>query len=88
MVKYRGSAHGTNEYPFLISARGFVVLPITSVALDYGAPEERISTGMARLDHMLGGGLFRGSTVLVSGTAGTGKTTLGAHLVERGLRTG
>ena len=82
VVKYRGSAHGTNEYPFLISARGFTVLPITSIALDYGAPEERVSTGIARLDHMLSGGLFRGSTVLVSGTAGTGKTSLGAHLVH------
>jgi circadian clock protein KaiC len=90
VVKYRGSAHGTNEYPFFISARGFVVLPITSITLDYGAPEERISTGIARLDHMLGGGIFRGSTVLVSGTAGTGKTSLGAHLAnaacERGER--
>jgi circadian clock protein KaiC len=82
VVKYRGSAHETNEYPFLISAHGFVVLPITSIALDYGAPEERISSGVARLDHMLAGGLFRGSTVLVSGTAGTGKTTLGAHLID------
>jgi circadian clock protein KaiC len=82
VVKYRGSAHGTNEYPFFISARGFVVLPITSITLDYGAPEERISTGIARLDHMLGGGIFRGSTVLASGTAGTGKTSVGAHLVN------
>ncbi len=82
VVKYRGSAHETNEYPFLISARGFVVLPITSVALDYGAPEERVPTGVGRLDHMLAGGLFRGSTVLVSGMAGTGKTTLGAHLID------
>jgi circadian clock protein KaiC len=82
VVKYRGSAHETNEYPFLISARGFVVLPITSVALDYGAPEERVPTGVGRLDHMLAGGLFRGSTVLVSGMAGTGKTTLGAHLTD------
>jgi circadian clock protein KaiC len=91
VVKYRGSAHETNEYPFVISARGFVVLPITSVALDYGAPEERVSTGVARLDHMLAGGLFRGSTALVSGTAGAGKTTLGAHLIDsacaRGERT-
>jgi len=90
VVKYRGSAHGTNEYPFFISARGFVVLPITSITLDYGAPEERISTGIARLDHMLGGGIFRGSTILVSGTAGTGKTSLGAHMAnaacERGER--
>jgi len=82
VVKYRGSVHGTNEYPFLISSRGFVVLPITSIALNYGASEERISTGIPRLDHMLGGGLFRGSTLLVSGTAGTGKTSLGAHMVN------
>jgi circadian clock protein KaiC len=82
VVKYRGSAHGTNEYPFLISAHGFTVLPITSVALDYAASEERISTGIVRLDHMLGGGMFRGSTLMVSGTAGTGKTSLGAHVVH------
>jgi circadian clock protein KaiC len=82
VAKYRGSSHGTNEYPFLISARGFMVLPITSVALAYGASEERIPTGIARLDHMLEGGVFRGSTVLVSGSAGTGKTSLGAHLVD------
>ncbi len=82
VVKYRGSAHETNQYPFLISARGFTVLPITAVTLDYGAPEERISTGVPRLDHMLAGGLFRGSAVLVSGSAGTGKTTLGAHLID------
>ncbi len=88
VLKYRGSAHETNEYPFLISARGFVVLPITSVTLDYGAPEERISTGVDRLDHMLAGGLFRGSTVLVSGTAGTGKTTLGAQLIDSACERG
>ena len=82
VVKYRGSAHETNRYPFLISARGFTVLPITAVTLDYGAPEQRISTGVPRLDHMLAGGLFRGSAVLVSGSAGTGKTTLGAHLID------
>ena len=88
VVKYRGSAHGTNEYPFLISARGFTVLPVTSIALDYDAPEERVSTGIARLDHMLSGGLFRGSTVMVSGTAGTGKTSLGAHLADAACRRG
>ncbi|WP_203471324.1 ATPase domain-containing protein [Mycolicibacterium chubuense] len=82
IVKYRGSAHETNEYPFLISARGFTVLPSTSVRLDYSVSEERLSTGVPRLDHMLGGGPFRGSTVLVSGGAGTGKTTLGAHLID------
>jgi circadian clock protein KaiC len=82
VVKYRGSAHGTNEYPFLISARGFTVLPITAVALDYAASEERISTGIPRLDHMLGGGMFRGSTLMVSGAAGTGKTSVGASVVD------
>src|SRR5580658_6765183 len=82
VVKYRGSAHGTNEYPFLISAHGFTVLPITSVALDYAASEERVSTGIPRLDHMLGGGMFRGSTLMVSGNAGTGKTSLGASVAN------
>ena len=82
VVKYRGSAHGTNEYPFLISARGLTVLPITSIALNYEASEERLSTGIARLDHMLGGGMFRGSTLMVTGTAGTGKTSLGAHVAN------
>ena len=88
VVKYRGSAHGTNEYPFFISAQGFVLMPITSIALGYGAPEERISTGIGRLDHMLGGGVFRGSTILVSGTAGTGKTSLGAHLADAACNRG
>ncbi len=88
VVKYRGSAHGTNEYPFLISAHGFTVLPITSVALNYEASEERISTGIPRLDHMLGGGMFRGSTLMVSGAAGTGKTSLGAHVVNSACERG
>jgi len=82
IVKYRGSAHETNEYPFLISDRGFVVLPSTSVGLAYSVSEERISTGVPRLDHMLGGGPYRGSTILVTGGAGTGKTTLGASLID------
>ncbi len=82
IVKYRGSAHGPNEYPFLISARGFVVLPVTSVALAYDASSERVSTGVPRLDHMLSGGVYRGSTVLLSGAAGTGKTTFAAYFVD------
>ena len=88
VVKYRGSAHATNEYPFFISAQGFVLMPITSIALGYGAPEERISTGIIRLDHMLGGGVFRSSTTLVSGTAGTGKTSFAAHLVDAACHRG
>lgn len=83
IVKYRGSAHGTNEYPFLIDSGGISVLPITSLRLDHRASDERISTGIASLDDMFGGeGYYRGSTVLVSGTAGTGKTTVAAHFVE------
>ena len=82
VVKYRGSTHETNEYPFLISVRGFEVLPVTAVSLDYGASSERLSTGVPRLDRMLSGGLYRGSTVLVSGAPGTGKSTVGAHLVD------
>ena len=83
VVKYRGTAHGTNEYPFLIDEQGFSVLPITSNGLDHLASEERISTGIPRLDAMLGGGgLYRGSSVLVSGTAGTGKSSLAAHFAK------
>ena len=82
VIKYRGSTHETNEYPFLISVRGFEVLPVTAVSLDYGAFSERLSTGVPRLDRMLSGGLYRGSTVLVSGPPGTGKTTVGAHLID------
>src|SRR6187402_1365958 len=74
IVKYRGSAHGTNEYPFLIGEHGISVLPITSLRLDHEASRERISTGVAGLDEMFGGqGLFKGSSVLVSGAPGTGK---------------
>jgi circadian clock protein KaiC len=92
IVKYRGSTHGTNEYPFLIDEGGITVLPITSTGLDHEASTERVSTGIPGLDEMMGGaGLFRGATVLVSGTAGTGKTTTCAHFAgaacERGERT-
>lgn len=79
IVKYRGSAHGTDEYPFLIDERSFSVLPVTSLDLDYEVSTERVSTGIASLDGMLdGGGYFRGSSVMVSGSAGTGKTSLAA----------
>lgn len=80
IVKYRGSAHGTDEYPFLIDEKGFSVLPVTSLDLDYEVSTERISTGIASLDGMLeGGGYFRGSSVMLSGSAGTGKTSLAAQ---------
>jgi circadian clock protein KaiC len=83
IVKYRGSHHGTNEYPFLIDRDGVSVLPVTSLGLAHPALNERVSTGVARLDEMLSGeGYYRGSTVLLSGTAGTGKTTLAAHFVN------
>ncbi len=81
IVKYRGSSHGTNEYPFLIDETGFSVLPITSVGLTHTVSTERISSGIPRLDTMLSGkGYFRGSSILASGTAGTGKSSLAAHL--------
>lgn len=83
IVKYRGTSHGTNEYPFFIDEAGFSVLPITSLGLSHKASSDRLSTGIARLDTMLGGeGFYRGSSILVSGTAGTGKSTLAAHFVE------
>jgi len=89
IVKYRGSTHGTNEYPFLIDEDGFSVLPVTSLGLNHISSKERISTGIPRLDTMLSGkGYFRGSTVLVSGTAGTGKTSLAAKFVEAACKRG
>jgi circadian clock protein KaiC len=79
VVKYRGSMHGTNEYPFLIDEDGISVLPITSLQLENTVSSQRISTGIPSLDDMLGGkGFFRGSSILVSGTAGTGKTSIAA----------
>jgi circadian clock protein KaiC len=83
VVKYRGTAHGADEYPFLIDEGGITVLPVTSLGLNHEASSERISTGVPRLDIMLGGdGVYRGTTVLVSGTAGSGKTSLAAHFAN------
>ena len=89
IVKYRGSAHGTNEYPFLIDDDGIDVMPITSVGLRQDVSPRRVSSGISDLDNMLGGkGYYRGSSVLVSGTAGTGKTSLGASFVDSACRRG
>ena len=89
VVKYRGSSHGTNEYPFLIDEQGISVLPITSVGLEHKASNERVSTGIDSLDQMLGGkGYYRGTSILVSGTAGTGKTSIAAHFVDAACRRG
>ena len=83
VVKYRGSLHGTNEYPFLIGEKGISVLPVTSLGLSHDAGTERVSTGIPRLDTMLGGrGYYRGTSVLISGPAGTGKSTLAAKFVS------
>ncbi len=87
IVKYRGSIHGTDEYPFLISSDGISVLPITSMSLTHTASDERISTGIPRLDTMLGAkGFYRGSSILVSGQAGTGKTSIAATFVDAACR--
>ena len=89
IVKYRGSSHGTNEYPTMIDENGLRVLPISSVGLDYSVSSDRISTGIERLDAMLGGkGYYEGSSVLVSGTAGTGKSSLGAAFVDAACHRG
>src|SRR4051812_16362078 len=89
VVKYRGSLHGTNEYPFIIDERGIEVLPIPSLGLDHEVSTERVSTGIAALDEMLGGeGYFRGSSLLISGGAGTGKTSLANHFVAAACQRG
>ena len=89
IVKYRGSSHGADEYPFLIDESGLSILPITSLGLDYSVSKERIATGVPKLDAMLEGkGFYRGSTVLVSGTAGTGKTSLAATFADAACRRG
>jgi circadian clock protein KaiC len=83
VIKYRGSVHGTNEYPFLIDEDGISVLPVTSLTLNHNVSSERFSTGIPSLDKMLGGkGFFKGSSILISGTAGTGKTSLAANFAN------
>jgi circadian clock protein KaiC len=89
VVKYRGSTHGTNEYPFLIDENGISVLPVTSLGLQQIASTGRIPSGIPRLDAMLGGaGYYRGSSILISGTAGTGKSSLAAHFAAAACRRG
>ncbi|WAC12578.1 circadian clock protein KaiC [Dyadobacter pollutisoli] len=89
IIKYRGSFHGTNEYPFLIDQNGISVLPVTSLTLSHEVSSERISTGIPGLDQMLGGkGIFKGSSVLVSGTAGTGKTSIAGYFAHQTCKSG
>jgi circadian clock protein KaiC len=89
IVKYRGSSHGADEYPFLIDESGLSILPITSLGLDYPVSLERVSTGIPKLDAMLDGkGFYRGSTILVSGTAGNGKTSMSATFADAACRRG
>src|SRR3954470_4551652 len=89
IVKDRGSAHGTNEYPFIIDRQGLEVLPVTGLQLAHSASTERIPSGIPRLDAMLGGqGFFRGTSILVSGTAGTGKSSIAAHFADATCRRG
>src|SRR6478736_437354 len=89
VVKYRGALHGTNEFPFLIGEDGISVMPITSLALNHQVSNERIATGIPRLDAMLGGkGFFRGSSILLTGTAGTGKTIISSNFAHAASRRG
>jgi circadian clock protein KaiC len=89
IVKYRGTTHGTNEYPFLIDEDGISVLPITSLGLNHEAHNEHVPSGIPRLDTMLGGkGYYRASSVLVTGTAGTGKTSVAAHFARAACERG
>lgn len=89
IVKYRGSIHGTNEYPFLIDETGFSVLPITSIGLNHKVTNERISSGVPELDEMFGGmGFYKGSSIFVSGTAGTGKSSLSSQFAVSACKRG
>ncbi len=88
IVKYRGSAHGSNEYPFVFEKQGFSVMPITSAGLSYAVSSEQVSSGIVSLDAMVAGGVYRGSSILVSGTSGTGKSSLAVHMVDAACRRG
>jgi len=88
VVKYRGSTHGTNEYPFLIDEDGITVMPVTSLNLNHPVSKERISSGVQQLDVMLGGGFYKGSSILVSGTSGTGKTNISGYFADAACRSG
>lgn len=89
VIKYRGSKHGNDEYPFLIGDQGIWVLPVTSIGLDYPVSRDFISSGIPRLDEMLGRrGFYKGTSILVTGMAGTGKTSLAAHMVDAACRRG
>jgi circadian clock protein KaiC len=89
IVKYRGTSHGADEYPFLIDDHGISVLPVTSLEMQHKVTNERVPTGIADLDEMLGGkGFYRGSSILISGTAGSGKTTMAASFVDAACRRG
>lgn len=89
VVKYRGSTHGTNQYPFLIDKKGFSILPVTSMLLEYKVSQDRVSTGVHALDLMLEGkGYFRGSSILISGSPGSGKITLASHFMEAACKRG
>ena len=89
IIKYRGSLHGTNEYPFLIDQKGFFIVPVTSLELEHLVTTERVSTGIPKLDAMVGGrGFYRGTTVLITGTAGTGKTSLNASFADAACKRG
>ena len=89
IVKYRGSTHGTNEYPYLITEDGISVLPVTSLRLEHNVSDEIVSSGVPALDDMFGRrGFYRGSSVLITGTAGTAKTTLAASFAARNMPAG
>lgn len=88
IVKYRGSAHGGDEYPFVLDKNGFMVMPITSAGLAYEVSSEKVTSGIPDLDALLNGGYFSGSSILVSGTSGTGKSSISAHMVDAACRKG